>query len=305
MIIRELSLEKKNLLADGFIYNHFELFTPPLRSYLIVAADGVHEYCISVGFEGEEAKLGGWLVNIPENVLRKGVIDYIFRRNKQVKRITYQNCFFSVGKAYEHNHFKIELPTNEQELYARLSSKSRYNLKREKRILSDSFGSVVYHHYLARDGEGLEIVTAFFNMKNISHHAVYSLSEEEYIQKFHVTDLYDLCVDGSTIAVILSCEQLDKVYLENMTYDLAYAKFSPGKILYDEYIRELIRKKKKSLYLGGGDLDYKKRYGSIEEKVYDGVIERSWKTQEVLWKIRGKVHCIYEVIRSRGKKNER
>ena len=90
------------------------------------------------------------------------------------------------------------------------------------------------------------------------------MSSDEYRKKYHVTDLYALFDNcEKPIAVLLSCEQCEGVYLENLAYDINYSKFSPGKQLYHIYLHELINKHKKALYLLGGNLSYKKRYGSI------------------------------------------
>ena len=87
----------------------------------------------------------------------------------------------------------------------------------------------------------------------------------------------------------MSCEQCPIVYIENLTYDLQYSKYSCGQILYDIYLTQLIIKGYKELYLAGGDLAYKKRYGSIEEAIFNGIVFRS-KIAEEIYAIREFVH---------------
>ena len=45
--------------------------------------------------------------------------------------------------------------------------------------------------------------------------------------------------------------------------------------MYDWYLKQLVEKKKEQLFLSGGDLEYKKRYGSIEEFVMNIKIYRN------------------------------
>ena len=54
-------------------------------------------------------------------------------------------------------------------------------------------------------------------------------------------------------------------------------------MIYDEYLRALLYKGKRSLYLKGGDLEYKKRYGSNEDQLVTFKIyrnEESLKSEE-------------------------
>lgn len=75
--------------------------------------------------------------------------------------------------------------------------------------------------------------------------------------------------------MILSCEQCPVVYIENLTYDTNYAKYSLGQILYDIYLKKLVEKGKKEIFLLGGDYDYKRRYHSVEETTYNDAVYRS------------------------------
>ena len=45
------------------------------------------------------------------------------------------------------NDFHIVLPNNIEEIDSRLSKKGRYNIKREKRIIEDDFGSIEFKEY--------------------------------------------------------------------------------------------------------------------------------------------------------------
>ena len=64
-------------------------------------------------------------------------------------------------------------------------------------------------------------------------------------------------------------------YLENFSFDIQYSRYSPGQQIYEYVMTRLIEKNFKKVFLAGGDYDYKRKYGSIEENLYDGVICRN------------------------------
>lgn len=175
------------------------------------------------------------------------------------------------------NDFHIVLPDNPSEIDSRLSKKGRYNIKREKRITEDHFGSIEFKQYNVMKNalEANNLVSWFFAQKLVTHCRDYGMSAEEYIKKYNVSNIYTLYGGAELLAVILSCEQCPIVYIENLTYNEKYSKYSCGQVLYDWYLKQLVEKKKEQLFLSGGDLEYKKRYGSIEEFVMNIKIYRN------------------------------
>ena len=138
-------------------------------------------------------------------------------------------------------------------------------------------------------------------MKERTHGTVYNLDENEYCIKYHVSDIYTLTIGDSNrlASVILSCEQCPMIYLENLTYDQELADYSPGQILYDEYLKQLISKGAKGVFLLGGEYGYKKRYGSIEKQIYNSTVYRNCFINTEKWaerKVRNVGHRIKEWI---------
>lgn len=94
-----------------------------------------------------------------------------------------------------------------------------------------------------------------------------------------------------------SCEQCSCVYVENLTYNEQYSKYSCGKALYDIFLARMIEKGKKEIFLGGGNLEYKKKYGSVEETVYhcvvfrNAVIKFSYISKRKLMSLIQKMYC--------------
>lgn len=279
MEIKQISNDGLSLLIKpDFIYNRYDLCA---QEYLVLCVcDKVEKFYMTVGLYKSEAKIGIWLMQLPEDVI-VAVIEYIFDNFKWIRRISYTNGFTSRGLSWESHHYRIELPETIYELHARLSKKGRYNIKREKDIIARKFGSCILEEYTA-DNCPLDIIDTYFHYKYVTHHKDYGLTPSQYLNQFYVTNIYVLRMGDNIGAVILSCEQCENIYLENLSYDRRYGNLSCGQVLYDMYLSRLIEKGRKSLYLAGGDLDYKKRYGSIEERTSDCKVYRNKIVENIL-----------------------
>lgn len=289
------SPHKDKIITPDFIYNRIDLFS---SNYEILEIKNNITYYVEVDYKKTEAILGVWLVDIPVEVIEK-IAEFIFNTHKNIRTIRYEYGYCKIGVATQKNHFRIELPDTEQELKSRLSSKGRYNIKREKRILEDTFGGYEIKEY-SNSNVPEDVINSYFSMKKATHDTDYHMTCAEYLQNYHVTDIYVLYLKGSAAAILLSCEQCSVVYIENLTYDLNYSKYSLGQILYDIYLSRLIEKHKRQIFLAGGNLEYKKRYGSVEEETYNCIIFRS-KIEEFLYKT--KVALRKEVKKVKGDLN--
>ena len=112
-------------------------------------------------------------------------------------------------------------------------------------------------------------------IKEKSHNIGKIENYNAYLQKYHISNIYVLYFGEDIAAILFSCEQCSNAYLENLSYDIQYSKYSPGQQIYEYAMIRLIEKKIRCIFLGGGDYDYKRKYGSIEETLYDGVIFRN------------------------------
>jgi len=265
----ELQRDKTNM--PDFIYNRIDLFS---QNYEIL---NIHDdeitYCVEVDYNERKATLGMWLNPISQAAFN-GVIEYIFNNHMHISIIQYEYGYVAKGHTVPKNHFKIDLPETVDELIERLSSKGRYNIKREKLLLEKYFGSYSVEEY-TKNNFPSEIIEDYFNMKKKTHNTDYHMTPNEYMEHYHVTDIYVLKISDRVASIILSCEQCGVVYIENLTYDVEYAKYSVGQILYDIYLGRLIEKGKTKIFLAGGNLDYKRRYGSVEEQTYNCIIFKS------------------------------
>lgn len=268
-------IKSTDQISPNVIYNRFDLFDGEQNYKIFQYSDQNKEFSFEVLFSKYSAKLGIWLMHM-DQVALQNIISFLFKYNRKIRCVQYENSYISIGTVQKGNHFRIEFPENSTELDKRLSSKGRYNIKREKRILEQDFGDFSINKCFALSTEAKVLWDMYFKFKEKTHDHSYNMSPEQYCYYFHVTDIYSLCVgkEKKVIALILSCEQCPVVYIENLSYDLEYAKYSPGQVLYDEYLKMLIAKNTKEIFLLGGDYDYKKRYGSIEETIYTGSVHR-------------------------------
>jgi len=276
--------ETQNAVLAGesdCIYNRFRDFNQGKCSFLRFIGKTGNACTIPLLIIGKEARLGLWLSPVQEEAAIEAV-EYVFRTYRKIKVVRFQHYLKPLrvpGRARDvqrQNHWSIMFPKTAEELIGRLGAKKRYNIKREKRIANDQLGSYEIHEHCA-ETVPQEIVECYFAFKQKTHGIDYRMSPGEYLQRYHVSHLYVLRFPSSREigAIICSCEQGCNVYLENLAYDPALEKYSLGAILYDEYLRILVRKGKRSLYLGHGHQVYKTHYGAKEDTTWSGSIFRT------------------------------
>ena len=258
--MKEYSISRCELLPDllckitpNFIYNRYDLWNISQQEgeiSLWMYKEQEHEIFYEVFVSDQKAMLGLWLVRIDTEKLSR-IVKGVFNAYPYVSLVSMNNVLAPVfGQIIMNNHFRIELPKTKEDLDHRLSSKGRYNLRREKRILKEKFGNYSINHLLPISGESIDAWHFFFDMKKRVQATEYGLSIPEYCKKYHVTDVYSLTLgeDNRIASVFLSCEQCPTVYLENITYDPSLGEFSPGQILYDEYLKILIENKTDEIF---------------------------------------------------------
>lgn len=261
----------KGEICPDVIFNRFDLKYNAGKFLLCTCHD--EKYIIPVYESDGIAFLGVYLCEIPGDIFNRA-IKYVFASNKAIKRI---RIIYSLNnycnELSPYNHWRIVLPGSADELFERMSKKGRYNLKREKRLLNE-LGEIIYRHYEAPDIPEY-VVHKFFELKERTHGYNPHMKKSSYIEDASISDAYTISVGDDIIAVAFSCEQCDCVYLENITYDTQYAKYSIGFLCYVFCLENLIEKGKQEIFLGGGDYDYKRRFHSIEQTTYSGSIYRN------------------------------
>lgn len=285
------------MTVPDFIYNRFDLLDGSDARLLCLEAEE-ERYAVPARLSGRRVELGLWMAKLPEAAWEK-LVAHAFSTFKGAEVISYQNALSACGDVRRTNHFSIDLPEDPEKLSARLSAKGRYNIRRERRLLDEAVGGLELKEY-ARDDVPEEVIERYFEMKLKTHDMHYHMSTKEYLRAYHITHVYALCSESEVIAEVMSCEQCPVMYIENLTYNQEYARYSPGQVIYDMYLRRLCEKGRRALYLGGGQLDYKRRYGSVEDAVYFGEAYRNgWVRRKYALKraLRDRLRRAYHKIR--------
>ncbi len=255
--------------SDNLIYNRYDLI---FNSYQVLLYEHAGKtYKIMFHKEGEKAYINLWGKVLPQSLFEQ-IIESIFEKNEETAKISLLNC----GNNYKgflaaSNDIYIYLPQSVEELLSRLKAKHRYNLNREKRLFEESLGKIKINHYKEQEIP-IESVRSYFDWKKMSHGTEYRLSEWGYIKKYFVTDALVLYAGDHMVGVAFYCCVDDVAYFENFSFNPEYKKYSAGYITYELLLEQLIKQGIKVFYLGGGNYEYKKKFGALEIVSYSGHI---------------------------------
>jgi len=258
-------------ISPDFIYNRTDLFS---KDYIVLNVhNSMNDYLVEVRLLGNHAELGVWMMRVTGEDFDE-ISKYIFTRYKEIE---YLSFYYAISdRIYiAEKHYHVCLPETYEELKGRVSSKSRNTMSRKMKKAEAEYGTVTMAEYQNEDVTD-EIVSTYFEMKQKTHNVRYNLTWKEYLDRYHVSNIYILFWGEKIAAMVLTCEQCPIAYLENLTYDMELSKYSPGMMAYEMVLEKLISKGKTMFYLGGGDYEYKKKYDSVETSVTEGKIYRSW-----------------------------
>ncbi len=261
----------EHIEAYDLIYNRFDLIYPDNYFEGEITNDNCN--CKYQAHEiNQVAELNLWGKDISETCLQS-IVGKVFNDNENIIGIKATGYFNNYGKMLiKGRETIISLPDSIEELDKRIRRKHRSYLKSQEKHLALKYGEVKITVY--SDHQMLKIVNIYFKWKRQSHGTEYNLSPEEYLQQYHVTDAMALNLAGEPIAVLFYCLVDKTVYLENLSYDMSFGKYSPGIILYKAFLERMIFEGCRNVFLGKSGLDYKKRFGSTEFTSYNGIIYR-------------------------------
>lgn len=243
------------------------------NNYILHWEDNNHSG--KVGFHTDDNGdifLQSCLVDFGNSFTFASIIKYLFK-NYKPKRI---NCHYSLynffANLHQDHNFSIELPKTFDELIAREPRKKRYNLKRERRILSEL--GVRFEEI--QKSEFDNAVSTFFEYKKITHNRNWNMTPTEFLQWLNITNIYALKKDTEYIAFALSDEHFPKIIFQQTAYNPIYEKYSPGSVMYVYFLQEMISKKYTEIFLGGGGHEYKRMFGSREDFTFNGYISKHY-----------------------------
>ena len=258
-------------IVPNFIYNRIDLFS---KDFIILRIQNEkHDYQLEVQLFDNHAEVGAWMMTISKCDFDEIAL-FLFHNYRNIEYISFFNVV-SDKVFIAKNHYHLIIPKSYEELKMCISAKSRNTMSRKKKKAEVDYGKIEMVEY-ENDSISCDIIAAYFEMKQNTHHIRYNLTWKEYLDRYHVSNVYILYFGEQIAAMILTCEQCPIVYLENLSYDKELSKYSPGMMAYEMVLEKLISKGKTAFYLGGGDYDYKKKYDSVETAVTEGKIYRSW-----------------------------
>lgn len=256
-------------ISDDLVYNRFDIIYDSFHTFTYKY--NADNYQIDAHIADRTVTLNIWGKTFPQEVFDRCVND-VFEKFPHIFYISVTRAGNNYnGWLYRSNNLYIILPESEDSLMARLSKKHRYNLRREKRLLEQEIGKISVQQIMREDITS-EMITQYFEWKKITHYCSYDLSPEDYIDKYHVTDAILLYAAQKLIGIVLFCVANSTVYLENFSYDNTYRKYSIGSVQYVIFLKEIIKRKCKICFLGGGRQEYKKYFSSVNSVAYSGKI---------------------------------
>lgn len=257
--------------SDNLIYNRFDLIYAE-GNHTISFCDSDTEYCLDVHTEEVKAKLNLWGKPLPQDIFDRAV-EKVFA-DKQICAIELTRCGNPYGDFLEEtNDIRVPLPDSFDALMNRAERRDRATIRRKLRWLDERVGDLKIEIYSV-DEIPEYVVNTYFKWKKETHDTDYKMSALEYLDMYYVTDAMLMRAGDTEVAVAFFCQMEDIVFFENFSYNMKLKKYSPGLLMYVKFMEELIKRKCRYLYLGGGSYIYKKRFGAEASAAYSGTIYR-------------------------------
>lgn len=264
-------MEQAGFDTDNLIYNRFDLIYKD-GNHTISYSDSDTKYCLDIHKDDVKAKLNIWGKPLPQKIF-ESVIRDVFQ-DKHICAIELIRCGNPYGDFLEEvNDIRVPLPGDFDELMNRAERRDRATIRRKLRWLDERIGDLKIELY-AKDTIPDSVVETYFNWKKETHGTDYKLTASEYLDRYYVTDAMLMKAGETPVAVAFFCQTEDIVFFENFSYNIELKQYSPGLLMYVKFMEELIKRKCRYLYLGGGSYIYKKRFGAESFQAYSGVIYR-------------------------------
>jgi hypothetical protein len=218
-------------------------------------------------------------------------IRFLFDNYGQAQEVRIRGLKTPIPGVKQKLHLHINLPESTEKFDLSLSHSIRYNLKRYTKKIRRQFGEVEIKHF---SGTNIpkDVVTEYFRLKKISHGAEYS---KNYIDDYFVTDCYVMRVANAIASIVFIVDTPPNVYLENLTYNPDFAKYSVGTILCHHVIHDLVNQRREQFYLLD-DHEYKRHFNSIGTQTYSCTILRRYFQPPVFMRFLFKIYdCIRKI----------
>jgi len=216
-------------------------------------------------------------INITQDVLRKNIIKLIQFDSLhffQVKDLYQKVDPISLQCIKSDVSVNLQLSGSYEEYLASLTKKRRHELKRKKRIFSDSLKI-----YSLQESNSKENFDAFISQHQQSSGEKGSFMTKENIEYFELLyqlpgwKLYYLQSDLGDLSYAFVFENIDGVYLYNSSKNPEFDHLNPGIVLIDLIVQKLIDEKKVFFDFLKGTERYKFDLGGNAVQLYDVVFK--------------------------------
>lgn len=259
-------------VCPNFIQNRFDLLYGRNFELLEVKADE-NTYFVPFHIEFITCKLGLWLVEIPKEVIEKAA-EYIFGKYRFISNIKIVSSVQEFPASFKATDYWINLPDTEDEYIMKLTGKQRYNIRNHIKRLKEDFGEYTVKRY-EKDEIPSEVIKKYFKFKKLTRGKSYFITPKGYIKKYAVTSVYVLNIKNKSEAMAIISENNNNLYLENVTYNPDFSKYSIGVTICFEMILDAIKNKKNQIYFGASDgEDYKSRMCNANKETYSIKLKR-------------------------------
>lgn len=266
----ELSCEESQAkLVVNIIHNRFDLLHRIFRLFMFDDC-----YLIPVTYNEKllTVEVGLYLNNIESDKL-KYFFNFLFEEYPEARYIKIKHSQTEILFAVPYKYWCIYLPGSVNCFDGSLSSKVRYNTKWYPKKIKRELGDFKIEKF-SNEEVPEDVINIYLEWKFLSHGYEYGKGAKEFIKEYGITDIYAINLNGSVVAVAFICVTGENVYFENFSYDSRYKQYSLGMVIYYHMICDLILLGKKTIYLSGGALDYKRRYNGVLIETYSGYIFR-------------------------------
>lgn len=260
----------RNYVEPNIIHNRFDILFETFDLYRLEFENS--EFYIPVNVQKQSAKVGMYLRFLDKSYFEE-FLKFLFNEYPVLQDIWVLHSYTPFGKIEAKPHWHIDLPNTKEEFDAALHSKTRYNTKWYPKKIRENIGDYDIKKYTAEEVP-TEYIAKYLEWKKLSHNYEWGKAPKEYLKEAGITEVYIMATKDELLAVGFICTTEENVFFENFSYSPKYEKFSLGNVLLYYIIGDLISQNKKTFFLLGGELEYKRRYNGIKTLTYSGHIYR-------------------------------
>ncbi len=168
------------------------------------------------------------------------------------------------------DHWTIEFPPTPEDYWAKFTGKARYNFRRTAKRLG--------HVRITKTTEPNQIAEFLDTANAISlrtwqakqfgrriRNGESELAMFTFLASQQALRAYLLFVEEKPVAFLIGIQFRDRFSLEEMGYDQAFAERSPGQVLFNHVLEDLMQHDRPRVFdFGGGDADYKRIYATTK-----------------------------------------